>query len=185
MKKNGHFSKIGKYTVAATVEMLDFILKLAESTTLIGVTRKELYRIAQEGSEHDWSVANVCQTIHSLKKRGFVEIVNINGNQSIRYTNRGKLKMIQHISDRIEPSGLFLFVSFDIPENKNAGRNAFRRVVKRLGFIKAQNSLWVINKNVSDLVEMAAQEYGVAEYVVYIISDKTNINQLIIQQLEK
>lgn len=184
MKKGKQLSKIGKFTMTATVEMLDFILRLAESTTLIGASRKELYRIAQEGSEHEWTVENICRTIHSLKQRRYVEIININGNQSIQYTNRAKLKMLSHISEKVESGDSFLFVSFDIPENLNTRRNAFRRVIKRLGFIKIQNSLWVINKNISDLVEMAAQEYNVTEYVIYITSNETSINQSIVEQLK-
>ncbi len=185
MKKKDRLSKIGKFTMTATVEMLNFILRIAESTTLIGASRSELYRVAREGSEHEWTVQNICRTIHSLKQRGYIEIVNINGNQSIQYTNRGKLKMIGHISERIKPGDIFLFVSFDIPEKLNSGRNSFRRVIKKLGFLKIQNSLWVINKNISDLVEMAAIEYGVAEYVVYIVSSETNIDQSIVERLKK
>ena len=93
--------------------------------------------------------------------------------------------MIGHISERIKPGDIFLFVSFDIPEKLNSGRNSFRRVIKKLGFLKIQNSLWVINKNISDLVEMAAIEYGVAEYVVYIVSSETNIDQSIVERLKK
>ena len=48
-----------------------------------------------------------------------------------------------------------------------------------MGFVQIQKSLWVIDKNVTDLVEMAAYEYKVEKFVAYIVSEKSDIEGII------
>ena len=91
--------------------------------------------------------------------------------------------MIDKIADKLAPEKRFYFVSFDIPEKMRRNRDSFRRTIKRLGFREIQKSLWACNKNAGKYVEMAAIEYGVANFVVYIASDNTNVNSTLIEKI--
>lgn len=169
----------------ATVEFLDVILGLAESMATICAGRKEVYKALNGYGTREWTVENICRSLHSLKQRNYIEIKNENGQESIRYTNKAKLKMLDKISERSTNDGVMRFISFDIPEKLKTERDKFRRAIKNLGFRQIQKSLWVINKDVGSLVELAALEYGVNDYVVYILAAGTNIDSTITAILNK
>ena len=76
-------------------------------------------------------------------------------------------------------------MSFDIPAKFNYNRNKFRKIIKKIGFVKVQQSLWVTNKDVTDLVEAAIYECDVEKYVAYIVSQKSDIDGLITKMIEK
>lgn len=106
-------------------------------------------------------------------------------NDSIEFTNKAKIRIIDTISSKHEIDGMFRFLSFDIPEQKRVLRDGFRRAIKRLGFKQVQKSLWVCNKNVGDLVEIIIEEFKVNEYVTYIISEKSDIDEHIQKMFNK
>jgi uncharacterized UPF0160 family protein len=88
------------------------------------------------------------------------------------------------IADKIESDSHFRFVSFDIPELMRKNRDAFRRAIKKLGFKQIQKSLWVTTKEIGELVEMAAEEYSVADYIAYFVSESSNIDRHIEKMVE-
>lgn len=131
----------------------------------------------------EWSRDKFTHSLHNLEKSGYVRFKNDEG-CSIEFTNKAKLKIIDNIASEITPDAHFRFVSFDIPEGMRTQRDKFRRTIKKLGFKQIQKSLWVINKNVGDLVELAAYEYGVEKYIVYIAADATDIDGILIKKFD-
>jgi CRISPR-associated endonuclease Cas2 len=95
------------------------------------------------------------------------------------------MKIIDSIAIKRNCEKYFHFISFDIPEGMKNERDKFRDLIKRLGFIQIQRSLWVTNQKVGDLVEMSAYECGVEKYVIYILSQKTDIDGIINKMLKK
>lgn len=125
----------------------------------------------------NWDRVKFRQTLYGLEKNGFITINH--KNNSIAYTNKAKFREIERfVADRLEEN-CYRFVSFDIPELLRKQRDAFRRTIKRMGFIQIQKSLWVINKDVGDLVELAAYEYQVEKYIVYLVSARSDIDGVI------
>ena len=106
------------------------------------------------------------------------------GEVSIKLTNKAKIKIIDKIIEGKEKDNKYRFISFDIPERLHYYRDLFRRAIKRMGFRQIQQSLWVTDKNIGDLVEIAAKEYGVEEYVAYIVAETSNIDAHIKQTLK-
>jgi CRISPR-associated endonuclease Cas2 len=121
----------------------------------------------------------------SLKQRGYLKISHRNGIESIKFTNKAKMKLLGEIAAKREQENCFHFVSFDIPEAIRQKRDRFRRAIKQLGFIQIQNSLWVNDRNVGDLVELFAYDCRVEKYVVYLISQSTDIDGYILKRLRK
>lgn len=162
-----------------TIEVLDFLLGIPESF-MLGFDRKEFYRIMNGmPTERVLTTANICKLFNQFKKSGYIDVVDKKDGESVVFTQKARLAVIDKLADRIESDNQLRFISFDIPERLRVDRDKFRRAIKRIGFIQIQKSLWVCNKNVGDLVQMAAEEYEVDQYVVYIAANETNINSTI------
>jgi len=162
-----------------SLDVIDFFLGIPESV-IYAFDRKEFYRILR-GNPHEnvLTCVNIAQLISNLKRSGYIEIDKIGGQESVRFTDKAKLAIVDRIAERSAVDNRNRFVSFDIPERLRQSRDQFRRTIKRLGFVQIQKSLWVCDKNIGNLVELAAKEYGVEDYVVYIVSEKTNIDSTI------
>ncbi|HOX41143.1 MAG TPA: hypothetical protein PK263_03040 [bacterium] len=179
---------ISKKVLAAgkevTVFFLDTILCLTENFTKI-VDRRAVYS-ALNGNfeEQQWTVSEISRYIHSLKQRGYVEIDKVPKGESIKFTTKGKIKVLETFSEKSERDGNFRFLSFDIPESFKLKRNQFRRSIKRLGFKQVQKSLWVCDRNVGDLVDLLIGEYDLKQYVAYIISASSDIDDYLKDQFK-
>jgi len=115
---------------------------------------------------------------YELERRGYIKN-DLGNEQSFKFTNKAKLAIIDKVLATQSAESTAMFVSFDIPESLHRGRDLFRRAIKRMGFKQIQKSLWVCNKNVGSFIDLAASEYKVSNYIVYIASNKTNIDDYI------
>lgn len=162
-----------------TLDVIDFFLSIPESIVK-GFDRKEFYRfLSGYNTDKALTCGNIAHFISNLKRSGYVKIENIDGRESIKFTNKARLAIVDKVGARSVSDNKHRFISFDIPERLRLNRDQFRRTIKRLGFRQIQKSLWVVDKNIGDMVELAALEYEVSDYVVYIVSDKTNIDNTI------
>jgi len=129
-------------------------------------------------SDHKLSSRQISNTVQYLKKHKFIEI-NGQGVRAIKLTNKARIRLVEKVVRDIEIDHKHRFISFDIPERLRSQRDKFRRVIKRAGFRQIQLSLWAIDKDVGDIVEMASKEYEVQDYVAYIVSEKSNIEDFV------
>jgi len=174
-----------KKSINFTIEVLDFFLGIPESF-LDGLDRKKFYHhLNGQFSEKKFTYSNICKLFNNFKKVGYIN-VQTNGNQrSIKFTNKAKLAVVDRLVERFELDGQYRFISFDIPETMKVNRNRFRRTIKRMGFIQVQKSLWVCDKNVTDFIEIAAAEYSVSEYIVYIVSNQFDARKNVEEMFKK
>jgi len=165
-----------------TLDLLDFVLGLPEGFGG-AFFRRSVYDAIRSCSDKKLTVENICKIYNELRRRGYIEIAFTEHGESVRFTDKAKLRALEPIAGRILADGKNRFVSFDIPEQMRRERNRFRRAIKSLGFRQVQGSLWVCNKDVGELVEMAASEYGVSEYFIYIVSEKSDVDKTINKML--
>jgi len=159
-----------------TTNIIDTFLGIPE-TLICSFDRKNFYYLMTNNfPEKQLTVDNICHWIHNLKKRGYIRIEKTNNTESIVFTDKAKLIVVDKLINKSPRNDYWHFVSFDIPERKRLGRDQFRRTIKRMGFKQIQKSLWVSDKNVGEYIEMASLEFGVSEYVVYLVTNKTNID---------
>jgi len=163
-----------------TIEVIDFFLGLPE-TIMFALDRKDFYNNLSD-SHPELTCSNIAKIISNLKRSGYIEIEKDKyNNESVVFTNKAKLAVVDKLVKRHPKSRRYCFVSFDIPERMRLNRDQFRRAIKRMGFIKIQKSLWVINRNVGKYVEMAALEYKVNDYVVYLVTEVSNIDAFLLK----
>jgi len=174
--KNQKKEKIKQVVKSITIGILDSLLAIAENF-VITMDRHEVYKTVYGYRENEWSFEKISKYFSSLKHRGYLEFERVGGKESIRFTNKAKLALLDKISARKAEEEKYYFVSFDIPERLRINRDSFRRTIKRLGFREIQKSLWACKKGVGEFVEMAAEEYKVSDYVIYLVTDITNVNE--------
>ena len=144
------------------------------------ITRKYLIE-SLDNKDFDITRNQISKTFYNLKKSKYI----IEESDSVILTGRAKIKIASETSSGIEMSGKIHLISFDIPELMRQNRDNFRRTLKRIGFVQVQKSLWATNREVGELVEIAANEYKVDKYVAYFVADKTNIDAYLNKILER
>lgn len=164
--------KVKKVIKYASLELLKFIANVAEAAVMV-TDKKALYRYAYG---FGWDDRDISRGIYKLKKTNYITVDNSTSQQAIELTNKAKIKTVEIIAKRLKVTEKYRFLSFDIPAKFNYNRNKFRKIIKKIGFVRVQQSLWVINKDVTDLVEAAIYECGVEKYVAYIVSEQSDID---------
>lgn len=124
----------------------------------------------------------ISRVVYDLKRHNYIEF---DEGDSVRFTNKAKIKLIDKFVSINPADRKRRLVSFDIPETKRTQRNAFRRSIKQMGFRQIQKSLWVCDRNIGDMVEVASKEFGVEEYVAYFVVESSNIEGYIKKILTK
>lgn len=137
------------------------------------ISRKKLRVLFAEEYRDEVSSQRISKMVYELERRKYIEICE---GDSVKLTNKAKIKIIDRVVAAQSPDLKFRIVSFDIPETKRTNRNNFRRAIKRMGFKQIQKSLWVTHSNVGEYVELAAKEYSVSDYIAYFVADASNVD---------
>ncbi len=63
-------------------------------------------------------------------------------------------------------------VSYDIPESHKLLRDTVRRVLKRAGFIKFQQSIWIFPYECAELAQLIREETKLGNYILYGVLER-------------
>ena len=161
--------------------VLNFLAACAELADEIVITKKDAYRSLNDhfALGTGWSDLKASKHLYNLKRGGYLEFEGSGKQTSFRFTNKAKIKTLETLSEKIENDGKNRYISFDIPEKDKAKRDQFRQALKDLGCQKIQSSLWVTNRNIGKFIEMAAYTFGIEDYVIYIVAEKSDIDGII------
>ena len=145
-------------------ELSQFADEIIEHMTLSGMRKRINYP--------DFDSKKFSDNLRSLEKRGYVSI-NRNSD-SVILTNKGKIKLIEN-DQGTKVDGKTRMLSFDIPESIRKKRDQFRYSIKRIGYKQVQKSLWACPFARADQVDIVIKELGLEKYVVYLLVEKTDI----------
>lgn len=173
-----------KNAVTLTVKFLEAICEMMDTVGMHNIDRYTAYSAFNKVSP-GISISKSSRILESLNNRGYLKINRNKSGTSVELTGKAKMKIIDKIVRNIKSGNKHYFVSFDIPEDFRFKRDRFRRIIKNMGFIQIQKSLWVINKEMGNLVETAAYECEIEKYLVYIVSAKTDIDGIIDKRFKK
>jgi CRISPR-associated endonuclease Cas2 len=70
-------------------------------------------------------------------------------------------------------------VIFDIPEKRKRLRDVLRATLRRIGFIRLQDSAWVYPHDCEELITLLKTEFKVGKDVLYMIVDKIENDKII------
>lgn len=138
--------------------------------------------LRDEFNDQNISGKKISKMTYDLKRSKYLEIGE---GDSVILTDKAKIKLIDKCLTGHVDDGKKRLISFDIPEPKRVKRDGFRRVIKRMGFVQIQKSLWVCDRNLGELVEIAIKEFKVERYVAYFVVENSNIEKYIKKLLIK
>ena len=161
-----------------TVEILQSLFDAMDDVAMHNINRYQAYGAINK--TYRWySRSQSARVLGELQRRGYLRISNAGGGSSVEFTTKAKMKIIDRITAEREPSERYHFVSFDLPQEFRKKRDQLRRSIKRPGFVQIQQSLWVTNKDVGDLLQAIAGELEVEKYLVYIVSSMSDIDEVL------
>lgn len=87
------------------------------------------------------------RSVRYMQDRGFIDVVNKNGQRFINLTKAGQLEALLSKATRrnegVKWDGKWRIVMFDIPESSKNKRHFFRALLKTNGFYKLQASVYI------------------------------------------
>lgn len=117
---------------------------------------------------------NIKSAVRRLQERGLVQY----GPNGVRLTPKG----IHYLDTRVENAGKKLIgrswdgkwrvVIFDIAEKRGTLRRHLRETLKRIGFMRLQDSVWTYPHDCEDLIALLKTDYRIGREVLYMIVDK-------------
>src|SRR3989344_810045 len=123
------------------------------------------------------SKGNLGQIIKRLERQDLISITGGNNQTKILITEKGKQRLLQYDYENLlikskKLDGKWRVVVFDIPENRKRNRDAFRRKLTQLGFIRLQDSVFATPYNCKNEVDFLCHYLLISDFVTLLVVDK-------------
>lgn len=112
-----------------------------------------------------------------LVAKGYAEWVKKKGAYCLRLTEKGSkaLAIEQSVLSLNSPKrkwdGRWRIVTFDVPERRRGVRGRLRMMMKSVGFIRLQESVWVYPYDCEEFMALLKAELKIGRNVLYVIAD--------------
>lgn len=170
-------AKIKDKAINITIELLEYFYNIGGMTFDAAISKKAAYKIFNQNFYKQYTEVPFAKWLYRLRDQGYLKYST--DSDSVEFTTKTKLKLIDRVGITTGELEQFHFISFDIPEYRRNARARLRQALKSLGFKRIQASLWVTNKDVYDLVQEITLELNVEKYIANIISAKSDIDGII------
>ena len=124
--------------------------------------------------ESDYSPELIRKTLYRLRRQQYL---NGGAYEGYELTTKGKSRLSALEFETIEQTGAWdntwRIVIYDIPEEDRAARDAIRRLIKKLGFIQLQQSVWAHPFPCLDQFQQIRDTYGVSNHILLIETPHT------------
>lgn len=138
-------TKIRAEKVPLGKKIIDFVIA-GGIVSLASIVTDLCYMSTRDKSIYGWRVK---RSLNNLERNDLVRIKEVNGEEYLEITDKGKLLKRQSDLDKISISeplkwdDKWRVVIFDIPEEFLSARHNFRKKLKELGFVYVQKSVFV------------------------------------------
>ncbi|KKW27293.1 MAG: Phenylacetic acid-responsive transcriptional repressor [Candidatus Kaiserbacteria bacterium GW2011_GWB1_52_6] len=132
---------------------------------------RRFYKLARERATYRYRRK---LAVERLEESGFIR--SRGGRLSITKAGRGALGEIIGITrsflDTKKWDGKWRIIAFDIPEKFAKLRNNIRDVLKKAGFAKLQQSIWIFPHECEDFAQLLKEESQLSRYILYGVLDR-------------
>lgn len=142
----------------------------------------DLYKKKQREKDlREWNRFNryrLRQNFSRLYQQKVIEISEVNGETSIKLTDKGKSKLLKYKLEEImitKPpkwDKKWRLIAYDIGKEKKLLSEIFRKFLQKLEFLKLQKSLYITPYPCEEQIEFLKQYYGLDENIIYIVVEK-------------
>lgn len=112
---------------------------------------------------------SLSQTIYELKRNGYLEQVEIDGQKYLKLTPKGRLKTIKRKILK-KWDGYWRIIAFDIEEKRKKTRDLFRKKLGELNCRPIQKSVWITPNDISTELEDLIKILNLENNVDYFLS---------------
>lgn len=133
-----------------------------------GVVLKEYKQYKKDKDEKEWKKFNLWrlkQVIKRLEKQKIVEFRD----GGVQLTEKGKRKILKFDLDDMQlkrkTDGKWRLIIYDIADFRKKERDFFREILKRMKFLKLQQSIYLTPYVCEDEIEYLKQMFGVGQEV--------------------
>lgn len=114
------------------------------------------------------------RSFDGLEKRKYLKIYQRGGKDVVEVTEGGKRKILEYKLNelKIKPSKVWdkkwRVVMFDIPERRRRARNALSRILKEIGLVQLQKSVFIGPFECRNEIDFISNYFHVRDYVNYL-----------------
>lgn len=129
-------------------------------------------------NKKEWEKFNsayLAKAIRRLEKQKFIEIEEKDDLKIVKITDRGKRRVLAYALNELDIekpkiwNGKWYFVTYDIPKGKDWLRKIMRDFLKRLGFYRFHESLYIHAYPCLKEIEFLREYLGLGEYVKVLV----------------
>ncbi len=139
---------------------------------LVAPNAVQLFKIFTDKKPYQFNF-RFTRALKQLERRGLVNI----SRGKVSLTQKGRVELeFYNLKDKTSKlikkwDGKWRIVIFDIWERRRGARDAARRRLNQLGFVRLQNSVWVYPYECQEVVELLKTHYKLRPAVLYITAD--------------
>ncbi len=117
------------------------------------------------------------EALSRMKRKGLVKFVERDGRYLPALTAKGKQEAVKirvglaRIPKPLRWDGRWRVVVFDIPEKRRHLRDTVRGLVRNLGFVRLQDSVWAHPYDCEELIKLIKTDLRIGAEVLYMIAD--------------
>ena len=121
-------------------------------------------------------------SLSRLIEKGYVSVDRKGGDAQVRLTEKGEL-FAALLNDGSFPAKKqkrwdkkWRLLIFDIPERRRGAREKVRTMLRSLGFLRLQDSVWAYPYDCEDLITLLKVDMRIGKDLLYIIADKIEMD---------
>ena len=125
-----------------------------------------------------WNLAYRARTAAGrMVVKGYATWVEKDGKKYLRLTNAGHKALaleqakVALKNQKKKWDGRWRMIVFDVPERRRKVRNRLRAVMREVGFVRLQDSVWMYPYDCEDFVALLKAELKIGKDVLYAIAD--------------
>jgi len=127
--------------------------------------------------KNKWQKYNISHSIKRLKDHGLIYFEVTSKGTFARLTQKGedKLRKFELLGYKLKKpkkwDHKWRMLIFDIKEERKGTRDKIRYTLKRIGFLRLQDSVWVYPYDCEDLVTLMKADFKIGKDLLYLIVD--------------
>lgn len=166
------------------VEIAKLILRMAAlagllSLAVIAPNSLQMLKLFQTRKRRYFSDIDhsVKRAVNGLKRRGLIRFVSKNNKTYLEITDKGREEFLKYQLGELKLKkdkwdGKWRLIIFDIDEDYKKIRDALRRRLSALGFLRLQDSVWVYPHDCEELAILLKAYFKTGYSVLYMVSER-------------
>lgn len=117
------------------------------------------------------------KVLKRLEKQEMISYKEENGKTKIEITEKGKKRLLEYDFENItlkakKTDNKWRLIIFDIPEDKKRSRDAFRKKLLQLNFIRLQDSVFASVFPCKSEIDFLCHYLGISDFVTLVVLDR-------------